>query len=52
MTHSFLQLIPVRRGIIENAASQWQCDFAKEIVAAEHITMPDGQPQSAVLKVR
>lgn len=52
MRYPLLKWIPVRSGIVEDSAGQRQEHLAEEVVAAEHVAVPHGEPQRAVFQVR
>ena len=48
-THPVLQVEPPRRRIVHGDPAEGEHHLAEEVVAAEHVAVPHGQPHGAVL---
>ena len=44
ITYPFLERIPLGSRVIEDLVLQGHAHFSKEVVAAEHIRVPDREP--------
>lgn len=46
-TYPLLQVVPLGGGVVEHLVLQGQHHLPQEVVAAEHVGVPDGQPERA-----
>lgn len=50
-TYSFLERVPLGRGLSESEVIEVNGDLSQEVVASEAVVVPDRDPQGAILQL-